>query len=249
MLEIQREHQPDPAEAHEVHQPEGGSRRVARRGGQQPSIEQGRAMAPHHPMLPADEQRHHHRRQRKQPPQPAQPTGVNLHQGQQQAQHTTAQQQRADHVEVRSHWHAATRPDGHQSPCCDQRDQAYRNVDVEDPPPTLLLPRRAQDETAEHRSDGGGQPDRGAEDAKRPAPLCAAEQHLNQSRFLGCEHPSGEALQQPGGDQQLGAGCGSAQRAGQYETGEGHEEHPPPAQGVTQPAACHQHQPERERGR
>ncbi len=245
-LEVQREHQPDPAEADEVHQPERRSSGVAGGSGQQPGVQQGRPITPHHPLLPAKEQRNQHRCQHKQPPEPAQPTVLDQDQRQQQAQHTGTQQQRADNVDLCCQRPAATLPRGHQPPGCHERDQPDRNVDVEDPTPALLLIGRGEDEAAEHRADRCGQPDGGAEDAERPAPLRTPEQHLDQPRVLRGEHSGSETLQQPRRDQQARARRRSAQRAGQDEPGQGGKEHPPATQGISQPPTCHQHQPEGE---
>ena len=121
-------------------------------------------------------------------------------------------------------------PAGTSRAASSQGDHADRHVDVEHPAPAVRAGERGHDQPADHRTGRGGQPDGGAEDAERPATLGAAEQVLDQPGVLRDEHAAGDALQQPGGDQQADGRRRPGQCAGHHERGQGDQEHPAPAE-------------------
>ncbi len=77
---------------------------------------------------------------------------------------------------------ASLQLDGNHPPGEDDRQDADRHVDVEDPPPALLGAGKSDQRAAEQRPDGGGDPDNRTEQPERPAPLGGPEQLLGSGR-------------------------------------------------------------------
>jgi hypothetical protein len=118
--------------------------------------------------LPPDEGGQQQHRHPHQPPHPAQAAALGLHQRQQQAEHPTTQQQRPHQIQVGTA-RPPSRGGRHQPAGRHQRDQADGQVDVEHTAPAVRAGKRGQDQATTHRTGRGGQPDRGPEDAERPA--------------------------------------------------------------------------------
>jgi hypothetical protein len=159
---------PDPATKPEV---------LASRGADLPPSEPG-------------EQQHGQCEQRRKPGEPA---SVGIHQGQQQAEHTSAEEERPNEIQVAA-TRTAARGGRHEPGGQYEGELANRNIHVEHQPPGVGAVGRCQQQPTDHRTGRCGQPDRGAEEAERPGPLGTAEQVLDQGGVLREQHAASNAL-------------------------------------------------------
>jgi hypothetical protein len=128
----------------------------------------------------------------------------------------------------------------------DDPDDAYRDVDEEHEPPALVCAGDLDDRATQQRADRGGDPDRGAQHAERPATLSRHEQLLDHSADLRVDDAGGSALHQPGDHQPQGGLRQSGRRTGEREQCQPGDEDIAPPTRVAELTSRNQHQSEGE---
>ena len=104
-------------------------------------------------------------------------------------------------------------------------EQADRDVDQEDRPPGDRLDQVAAEQRAERRGDAAEPRPR----PDRPGPVALPEARLDHRQAARGEQGAADALQQPGGDQRVGARGDRAEQRRRGEPGDADHEDPPPA--------------------
>ena len=235
-LEVQREHQPDPAEADEVDGAEQRARRVAGGAGEQPDVEQRLALPrAHHAPLPRGRSpppappRH-----REEPPQPGEAARLGLRPA---AASGRAPPRRAGPMPTTSMCpRDPLRVRGMSRAASTQRDDADRHVDVEDPAPPVGPPASARitppmigPTAVEIPTVAPKKPNARPRSASRNICWMSAE-------FCGASEPAAIPCASRAITSDRGVRCGARRRAEQDEAAQRHEEHRAPPDRVPQPS-------------
>ncbi len=167
------------------------------------------------------------------------------HERQHEAQHGAAEEGGADEVEVlrgsRRRLRARQQLVGE-----GEQQQHERHVHPEDQPPAVLGAADADEQAAEGRAEGRGEPDHGAEDAEGPAAGRAGEELLDETQHLRHEQARRDALQDARGGEQLDGRRDGAEQARQQEHDEPDEEQAPARAEVAEPPGRDEHDAEGE---
>ena len=241
-LEVERQHQRQSRQGGEVGERQHDTGGV-RRAPEQPQVDQRvQLLAGEPPLPPPEEEQERRGRDHQQHDRPAEQLGLDG--AEEDAERRRPQHQRTDHVQP-----VATGGRGlRQEPPAQQDDRdPDRDVDEEDQPPAEVRPAERDQGATDERSEGGAEPHRGAERTEGAAALLAAEHLLDQARDLRVDQTSGDALEHPRDDQDLGGRRQPGEGAGDREARDPDLEHQPPAVVVTEPTGQHRDQSEGER--
>src|SRR3954447_23703603 len=213
-LQVQGEDEEDRGEAGEEQRDQRDAERV-RPQPEQIEVDQRLLAAPGVAELPGDERRQQQGGRRDQQPLPGALPLLLLDQRQEQDDDPRAQQCDPDGVVVVPA--VLTSVGRQQSPGQRHRHQADRQVEKEDPTPALVGTEGGDQRAAEQGADRGGDADHGAERTERGSSLATAEHLLDQCADLRGEHATGEALDEPGDDEEQAARGQAAGQRGQRE--------------------------------
>ncbi len=122
-------------------------------------------------------------------------------------------------------------------PAGEQGQQADRQVDEEDGPPSQAEHIGLDEQAAEDDAGEGGGALDDAVGGEGPAALVGRERDLNDGQHLREHHGPGEALEDAGGDEQFRAGGQAAQHGRERESGHADQKDALATENVAEPAA------------